>query len=482
MLNHGINVVEEDEVINAAVESTSGIPIVFGTAPIHLTEDLETVVNKPVLVRSFEEAAKRLGYSDDFEKYTLCQAMKMSLDNFKVAPMVFVNILDTKKHTKEFSEQNLKVSDKQAVLSVEGALISSLAVTAGQGELVEDRDYILTREGERIAVTLIGEGASDISDITVGGRRLDTSLVTGLDIIGGHDTETGEESGLELIRRIYPMFGFAPALIIAPGFSHIPEVAAVMETKCEDINGCFRCECIVDLDTEKCKKYGDVPAEKKNLGVSSRHTYVVWPMAQRDNKVFYGSAVAAAITQHTDQENNNMANLSPSNKNARIDAAVLKDGTEIMLDFVGADAINDAGVATFINVNGWKLFGNATAAYPEDDKMKARFWCIQRFFTWRANKFITDYVSKIDLTGNTKLLEMICDEENMKCNALVSMGVCAAASIEFLTSDNTVESLAGGTFCFRQSYAPFTPAQKIINTLTLDVESVRAALTAGGEG
>ena len=163
------------------------------------------------------------------------------------------------------------------------------------------------------------------------------------------------------------------------------------------------------------------------------------------------------------------------------DAAVLKDGTEVLLDFVGADAVNDAGVGTFINIDGWKLFGNATAAYPEDGKMKAKFWCIRRFFTWRANKFITDYMPKIDLTGNTKLLEMICDEENMKCNALVSMGVCAAASIEFLAGDNTTESLAGGTFNFRQSYAPFTPAQRITNILTLDVESVRAALTAGGE-
>ena len=95
--------------------------------------------------------------------------------------------------------------------------------------------------------------------------------------------------------------------------------------------------------------------------------------------------------------------------------------------------------------------------------------------------FITDHVTKIDLAGSTKLLEAICDEENMKCNALVSMGVCAAASIEFLAEENTSESLAGGAFNFRQSYAPFTPAQKITNILTLDIDSVRAALTMGGE-
>lgn len=481
MLNHGINVMEEDEVLNTAVESASGIAVVFGTAPVHLAEDPDAVVNTPVLIRTFEEAKKKLGYSTDFEKYTLCQSMKMSLDVFGVAPVIFVNVLDAGKHTKEFSDQVLEVVDRQAVLSIEGALLSSLAVTTEQGELKEDADYILARDGEMVTITLIGETATNTSSVTVKGKRLDASMVTYQDVIGGYDADTGKESGLELIRRIYPMFGITASLIAAPGFSHVQEVAAVMETKCEDINGCFRCECIVDIDTESCRKQEDVPDRKKELGVSSRHTYAVWPMAKRDGLLFYGSAVVAAITQYTDRENGNMANLSPSNKNARIDAAVLKDGTDVILDFVGADTINDAGVGTFINIDGWKLFGNATAAYPEDDKMKAKFWCIRRFFTWRANKFITDYISKIDLTGNTKLLEMICDEENMKCNALVSMGVCAAASIEFLADDNTAESLAGGTFNFKQSYAPFTPAQRITNILTLDVESIRAALTTGGE-
>ena len=481
MLNHGINVMEEDEVLNTAAESASGIAVVFGTAPVHLTKEPDVVVNKPVLIRTFEEAKKKLGYSTDFEKYTLCQSMKMSLDVFGVAPVIFVNVLDTGKHTKEFAEQVLEVVDRQAVLSIEGVVLTSLAVAAEQGELKEDTDYILTRDGEMVTITLIGENATNTSSVTVKGKRLDASMVTYQDVIGGYDADTGKESGLELIRRIYPMFGITASLIIAPGFSHIPEVAAVMETKCEDINGCFRCECIVDINTENCRKQEDIPDSKKELGVSSRHAYVVWPMAKRDGLLFYGSAVVAAITHYTDRESGNMANLSPSNKNAWIDAAVLKDGTDVILDFVGADVINDAGVGTFINVDGWKLFGNATAAYPEDDKMKAKFWCIRRFFTWRANKFITDYISKIDLTGNTKLLEMICDEENMKCNALVSMGVCAAASIEFLADDNTAESLAGGTFNFRQSYAPFTPAQRITNILTLDVESVRTALTTGGE-
>lgn len=481
MLNHGINVTEEDEVLNTAVETTSGIPVIFGTAPVHLAEDPETASNRLVLVRKFEEAKKKLGYSTDFKNYTLCQSMNMSLKIFGVAPVIFVNVLDPKKHTKEFSGQVLDVADKQALLSMEGVLLSSLQISGEQGDLQQDVDYIVGRTGETIIITLIGENTSGLSSVTVSGKKLDPSMVTSQDVIGGYDAVTGKESGMELIRWIYPVFGFTASLLAAPGFSQIPEVAAVMESKCEDINGCFQCECIVDIDTAQCTKYSDIVSGKSKLGVNSRHTYAVWPMAKRDGLLYYGSAVVAALTQYTDRENNNMANMSPSNKDARIDAAVLQDGTEVILDFPAADMVNDAGVGTFINLNGWKLWGNATAAYPGDDKMKAKFWCIRRFFTWRANKFITDYISKIDLTGNTKLLEIICDEENMKCNALVSMGVCAEASIEFLAEDNTSESLAGGAFNFRQTYAPFTPAQKITNILTLDIDSVRAALTMGGE-
>lgn len=61
--------------------------------------------------------------------------------------------------------------------------------------------------------------------------------------------ETGEETGLETIRQIYPRYGVVPNLLAAPGWSHKPNVGAALMEKCRDLNGIYRCECVLDLDT-----------------------------------------------------------------------------------------------------------------------------------------------------------------------------------------------------------------------------------------
>lgn len=473
MLKHGINVTEDDGIRSSNATPAYGVTVVTGTAPVHLLDDPSGAVNVPVITKEYGEAVEKLGYSTAFDKYTLCQMMKL-MEDFELTPVVFINVLDPAKHTKNFDTMELSVKDRQAVLAKEGVLAGELEIMDIAGaKMVRDRDYILGRNGETVIITLIGETAAEAETIKAKGKYVDPSLVEDGDIIGGYDADSGKMSGLELIRRVYPATGYTPSLLIAPGYSHHPAVAAVMESKYEEINGCFRCEGIVDIDTETCKKFDDVAKAKERLGVFSRHTYAVWPMVKKDGLIFYGSAIAAAVTQRMDQENDGIVSQSPSNRLAGIDAAVLSDGTEVLPDFVEADVVNEAGVACFINVNGWRLWGNATAAYPDDDNKKAKFWSVRRFFTWRANKFITDHITKVDQNADKRLMDSICDEENLRCNALVSMGVCAAASIRFLGTDED------GNFMFIQSYAPYTPTGTITNILTLDNESIQNTLTGG---
>ena len=113
-----------------------------------------------------------------------------------------------------------------------------------------------------------------------------------------------------------------------------------MQSKCEHINGNFTMDCLIDVDTEKCKRYDDIQRYKEELGVSSKHAYVIWPMAKKDGKVLYGSAVVAATVEETDAANNDMPNVSPSNKLAYIDEACLADGTTVLLDMQQANAVN----------------------------------------------------------------------------------------------------------------------------------------------
>lgn len=60
-----------------------------------------------------------------------------------------------------------------------------------------------------------------------------------------------------------------------------------MITKCEAINGVFTAECLLDLDTEKAKKYADVPKYKEESGYQDRHAIVLWPMVQVNKAKLY---------------------------------------------------------------------------------------------------------------------------------------------------------------------------------------------------
>ena len=98
---HGIEVVEIENPSSAPLEGTAGLQVVFGVAPINLAKNPEAAVNKPVKVTSFKEAKELLGYSDDWDKYPMCASMYASFEAYNISPVIYVNVLDPKKHKKE---------------------------------------------------------------------------------------------------------------------------------------------------------------------------------------------------------------------------------------------------------------------------------------------------------------------------------------------------------------------------------------------
>ena len=71
---HGVYTSEVPTSIIPAVNTTAGLPVVFGTAPVHLVQD-RAAVNKPILCYSYAEAVNQLGYSKNWADYTLCEVM-----------------------------------------------------------------------------------------------------------------------------------------------------------------------------------------------------------------------------------------------------------------------------------------------------------------------------------------------------------------------------------------------------------------------
>lgn len=482
--NHGIRIEEQATSIVAPITGSAGLQVVIGTAPINLAKDPYSVTNVPLIAYSFSEAASQLGYSDDFKKFTLCQSMDASFRIFNVAPIIFINVLDPKKHKKDNTEASVNVVAKQAKLEEDGILLDTLVVKDGATTLAKNEDYItsFTDDGKVLVSLIEGSSHAGASTLTVKSTSIDPSAVKAKDIIGGYDAATDKESGLELIRQVYPRFNMTPGLLLAPGWSQIPEVGIVLGSKCSEINGVFSCECVLDLDSSStgAKKYSAVGEWKNKNGYTNKHSVVLWPQVKVGKKQYAFSAIFAALTAYTDASNDDVPNLSPSNKMAKITGLVLDDGTEVTLDQNQANLLNSQGVITAINVNGWRTWGNNTAAYPGVTDPKDRWFCCRRFFSWWGNSFIMTYFQKVDDPANYRLIESIVDSENIRGNSYVSQGKCAGARIVFEEKDNQITDILNGKIKFRQYLAPYTPAEDILNVLEFDPSMLAAAISGGG--
>ena len=360
-------------------------------------------------------------------------------------------------------------------------------------ELVLGTDYLLSFDDDGfLVVTLITEAM----EITVESISIDPTAVKAADIIGA--SSGAEEKGMEVLRQVYPKFGMTPGLLLAPGWSHISDVGVALAAKCEEINGYFTCEAFVDIDSTDsgCTLYADVKAAKEKAGCTSKHVEALWPCIAVGSTKFWYSAIQAAATAYLDAANDDVPNLSPSNKLLGVTGTVLADAIytetvddegnvmggewdkEVLLDQLQANAVNGFGVTTALNSNGWRNWGNNTAAYPATTDPKDRWFCCRRFFSWWGNSFILTYAQKVDDPSNIRLIESIVDSENIRGNAYVSQGKCAAAYIEFNADENDATSLLNGKLQFHQHLAPYVPAEDIVDTLEFDPDALASALTA----
>ena len=436
--NHGVYNQEQETSLTTPIQGTAGLQVIFGTAPIHLAEDPAAAVNKPVVCYSFAECQQAMGYSDDFENFTLCQSMDACFRVFNVAPIILVNVLDPGKsgHTTQNTEEECAVADGAVAYAKQFVLLDTIVVKNADATLVAGSDYVATHaEDGTVTITILSEAAKEAETLKVASTSLKPDGVTAADIVGGVDALTGKETGLELVRQIYPRFGMTPGILLAPGWSHNPTVAAAL-----------------------------------------------WPMGAVGDKVYYLSAMFAALTAYTDAGNSDVPYESPSNKDLKITKTVLKDGTEVLLDQQQAnDLLNANGVITAINANGYKAWGNNTAAYPSTTDPKDRWLAVRRFFDWDGNNFILTYFQKVDKPGNTRLIQSIVDSQNIIGNGYVARDYCAGYRTEFKSDENPITNLLDGHLTVHTYLAPYIPAEYIENIREYDTEALEAALTGGGE-
>ena len=484
---HGVYVQETETKLIAPVLGTAGLQVIVGTAPVNMLDDPAAAVNTPLLVYSYQEGVLNVGYSDDFEKYTLCESINANFQVVNTGPLVLINVLDPnkKEHQTDVSEKEITFEDGVATLDETGMLLKGMTLTSSDeegGTLEAETDYTTTFNNDgtlNFILTESGEEKVTTSNkAKVNGKKLDPSKVTYQDIIGGVDIATGKETGLEVIRQIYPKLGMTPGILVAPRFSMNANVSAALQAKTKEINGVFRAVTVIDIDStaEGATKYTDVKQQKEKQTVTDPHAYAVWGYGKVGDVVYSGSTLAASLTAYTDAVNDDTPNVSPSNKTINISASCLEDGTEVLLDRDQANTVNSFGVATWLNMSGFRLWGNNTVAYPGTTDPKDRWFSIRRFLNWAGNTFILTYSQRVDSPMNRQLIEAIVDSENVRGNSFVARGICARYQIAYNEDENPTTELLNGHIVFHQYMTPYPPAEHIEDIIEYDPDALATAL------
>lgn len=463
---HGVYITEQPSSVIPPANVSAGLPVVFGTAPVNLAADGQGKVNVPVLCYTYQEAVTALGYSSDWSKYTLCEFMKSHFALYNRGPVVLVNVLDPAIHKDEVSTEDVVITDGAGKLTALGILKSTVSIKSDDGvtTYVLDTDYTLAFDDEGyLVVTVKSSGSIPATPATLkaGYTKLDPTAVVASDIIGGVDATSGASEGLELINDVFPRFRLVPGLILAPGWSHDPTVAAVMVAKVSNINQHFKAMALTDVPAATVTKYTEVTGWKSTNNYVDELQVVCWPQVKLGAETYHLSTQLAGLICQTDSENEDIPYMSPSNKGLQMDSAVANEA-EVWLGPDQAAYLNGEGVITALNfVGGWKAWGNRTGCYPGITDPKDSFLPIRRMMNWISNTLVLTFWQKVDYPINRRLIDTVLDSANIWLNGLTARGFLLGGRVEFQQVENPTTDLMDGIVRFHVYATPPSPAREI---------------------
>lgn len=474
MANHGVYVSEQSTSFSTPAVANSGIPFVVGAAPVQSAE-FPAAAGIPVLCKSWDDAVEKLGYSDDWESYPLCEFMYSHFQLFGCQPVIMCNLLDPANMKQSVEAADVSVEGHKAKLPIAAIDDETLVIKAAGGSgdpYVKDIDYSTYYDGECLVIEVLEDGkAYDAEQVNVAYNKVKPDAVD----------DTAVATGMESIEQCLTTLGVVPDLICAPGHSQASTVAAVMVIKAQGINGIFRAKALIDIDSSSdgATDYNAAATQKETGYIVDPDELVCWPMLKRENHKFHMSTQLAGLMALVDSGNGDCPYESPSNKKLQCDAMILEDGTEVNLTLAQANILNSNGIITALNfMDGWVAWGNYTACYPASTDVKDYFIPVSRMFDWVGNSLIQTFWSKLDKPMNRRLLDTIMDAANIWLNGLVGAGYLLGARAEMVDGENPLENLMAGIVKIHIYMTPPSPAQEIDFVLEYDASYVTSALQA----
>ena len=133
MPKHGIYVTQQSTSLATPVVATSGIPFFIGTAPLDEAENA-AAVGEPVLCTDYSEAEDKLGYNEDWDTYTLCEAMYSHFKVFSCQPAIFLPVSKEKLDPSEGAAQIVAAIESVELCLTKFGIVPDLIVAPGYSQ------------------------------------------------------------------------------------------------------------------------------------------------------------------------------------------------------------------------------------------------------------------------------------------------------------------------------------------------------------
>jgi len=432
--------------------------VYIGTAPVHMVEGGEKAVNRPILVSNIAEARKKLGYSDDYASYTLCEAMHVHFDLNGVGPLVFINVLDPKKHmASETVSKSLTPENGRIVLAAaEKIILDTVEVQAGETGKVKGEDYVLGYDTDKklLIISETEKGSLGSTAVSIRYREIDPSAVTTDDVIGTTDG-CGLNTGIYAVQNVYQATGYIPSFLLAPGFASIPAVHSVLAENSTKINGHWDSYMLTDLpiqDGEGPVTLASAKQWKNANGYKKENETVYFPMVSgTDGKKYHISVLAAANMQLLLAEQDGIPYRTASNTECGLIENLYlgeESASRVYDDTTINNQLNKNGIASAAFVGGrWAIWGAHSADYSQDninsinvsETNRMMLYYISNDFQQRRSRDVDKQLTENDL-------QSIVAEEQARLDALVKIGALVYGEVHLSVGGDALSDVVNGDF------------------------------------
>jgi len=323
----------------------------------------------------------------------------------------------------------------------EAALLD--AVGDGNGTLPDAIDAIFDQCGAMVVVIRVDEGLDEAATLT--------------NIVGGVDAGTGQYQGVHGLLSAESVLGVAPKILCAPGYTSQRPTDLANPVVAELAGIADRLRGVIIADGPNTN---DADAQAYAGDSGSKRVYVIDPGV----KVFVdgayvdqpASARVAGTIAKSDAERGFW--FSPSNREI-----YGIGGTTRAVDFTLSDAncranlLNEQNIATIINQNGFRLWGNRTLSVD----VKWAFLSVVRTADMINESLLRAHLWAVDRNITKTYIEDVTEGVRAYLRHLTSIGAILGGDCWADPELNTPEQIAAGKVYFDFDFTPPTPAEHV---------------------